>query len=70
MANAEHLAVVRKGTRAIAPWRQEHSKTILDLRGAYLRRAEPWRANLQKLQRLITQAEAVLLTPPATATFK
>jgi uncharacterized protein YjbI with pentapeptide repeats len=36
MANAEHLALVRKGRKAIDEWRQAHPRARLDLRGADL----------------------------------
>ena len=36
MANPKHVAVVRKGAKAIDKWRQGHPQERLDLRGADL----------------------------------
>ena len=51
MANAEHVALVRKGAKAIAEWRQAHPKECLDLTKfrfglAYLAGADLAGANL------------------------
>jgi hypothetical protein len=56
MANAEHVALVRKGAKAIAKWREAHPDERLDLSGAdlsgadlheaYLHEADLWEANL------------------------
>ncbi len=39
MANSEHVALVKKGAKAIAAWRKAHPDTRLDLRSADLREA-------------------------------
>ena len=46
MANREHIAIVSKGKGAIAEWRQDNPKAILDLSNANLRDIDLREANL------------------------
>lgn len=40
MANPKHVALVRKGAKAVAEWRDHHPNTVLDLAGATLSNAD------------------------------
>ena len=46
MANPRHLRIVKRGTNAIARWREKNSKARLDLRSASLTDANLRGANL------------------------
>lgn len=46
MANPEHVEIVKKGAEAIAAWRKDHPKTVLDLIKANLSKADLFGANL------------------------
>lgn len=46
MANREHVELVKQGAAAIARWRKQHPKKILDLKGADLSKANLRGANL------------------------
>jgi hypothetical protein len=50
MANPEHVAVVRKGAKAIAEWRRAHPKQLLDLFEADLSGADLSEANLSSVE--------------------
>ncbi|NOT00489.1 MAG: toll/interleukin-1 receptor domain-containing protein [Phycisphaerales bacterium] len=48
MANPEHVEIVKKGSEAIAKWREHHLSEHLDLREANLREANLYEANLSE----------------------